>query len=69
MQHGKHNTVDDKVVDVKRAQARGAAPPSLHRGPGGEQSQQQLHLPQQTAKVKTEQLVPPGVNINPVLSS
>ena len=29
MQHGKH-TVDEKIVDVKRAQARGAAPPSIH---------------------------------------
>lgn len=68
MQHGKH-TVDDKVVDVKRAQARGAAPPSLHRGPGGEQAQQQLQVPQQVPRVKTEQAIPPGVTINPVLSS
>lgn len=30
MQYGKH-TVDDKIVDVKRAQARGVAPPSIHR--------------------------------------
>ena len=34
MQHGKH-TVDEKIVDVKRAQARGMAPPSIHhQGPG-----------------------------------
>jgi hypothetical protein len=32
--HGKH-IVDEKGVDVKRAQARGQAPPSIHRGPGG----------------------------------
>ena len=32
MQYGKH-TIDDKIVDVKRAQSRGAAPPSIHREP------------------------------------
>jgi RNA recognition motif-containing protein len=33
MDAGRHE-INHKVVDVKRAQARGIAPPSIHNGPG-----------------------------------
>ena len=29
--------INHKVVDIKRAQARGVAPPSIHHGPGGDE--------------------------------
>lgn len=68
MQHGKH-TVDDKVVDVKRAQARGTVAPSMHRGGGVVEQPQPIQIQQPTAKVTVEQPMAAGVTINPVLSS
>ena len=35
MNEARHE-INHKIVDVKRAQARGVAPPSIHNGPGGD---------------------------------
>jgi len=48
------HTINHKVVDVKRAQARGMAPPSIHQGEQPPQQQQQQ--PAATAATEASQL-------------